>query len=450
MPVTQTSFDNIKVGYISETDGYIQNVSIADANTYAELNPDTEFIFIDGDEKVRFLTIGEVNALTPKNLLRSDPCLTGDQPCGPPELKFFGGGGVGAIGNPVVDVNGNLIAVDLVSGGFGYTSPPQVQVIDPCKNGSGAVLQTIIGDQILSGEISGNQFDNLGTGNLGTGNLTGDITGVVVHVIVRDSGQGYLPPPQTVPQYPAVLELSGVTVTNPGFNYGDADTIEMIPSNGSVLSYDLDPFGKIKSVSVNKGGRFTELPRIKMNTETGLNAAFVPNFSIIRDPQPVDPVITQEDLVQVFDLVGLNINGYIDGKPYYGNVYYVNGIRYAGTSAQTSGTNIIVYDTRLASLQKRLDTVSTVTTGDVEEPVTEIETREDTVEAISSPSRGSYSTTPTSAPSTTTSTPSTTPASGGTYSSPATPTPAPSSTPSTPAPSTPSPSSGGGGYGGGY
>ena len=27
MPITQTSFDNIKVGYISETDGYIQNVS---------------------------------------------------------------------------------------------------------------------------------------------------------------------------------------------------------------------------------------------------------------------------------------------------------------------------------------------------------------------------------------------------------------------------------------
>ena len=429
MPVTQASFDNIKVGYISETDGYIQNVSIADANTYAELNPDTEFIFIDGDEKVRFLTISEVNALTPKNLLRSDPCITGDQPCGPPKLKFFGGGGVGASANPVVDSSGNLIAVDLVSGGFGYQKPPQVQVIDPCNNGSGAVLQSILGE--------------------------GDLTGVVVQVIVKDSGQGYLPPPQTVPQYPSVLELTGVTVTNPGFNHNcGVDTVEVIPSNGTVLSYNCDPFGKIKSVSVDKGGRFTELPQIRMNTETGINAAFVPNFDIIRDPQPIDPVITQEDLVQVFDLVGLNINGYIDGKPYYGNVYYVNGIRYAGTSAQTSGTNIIVYDTRLASVQKRLDVVkpvSTVSTADLEEPVTETETREDTVEAISSPTRGSYSTTPTSAPSTTptTSTPSTTPASGGTYSSPATPTP---STPSTPAPSTPSPSSGGGGggYGGGY
>ena len=419
MPITQTSFDNIKVGYISETDGYIKNVSIADANTYADLNPDTEFIFIDGDEKVRFLTISEVNALTPKNLRRSDPCLTGDQPCGPPTLKFFGGGGVGASANPVVDVNGNLIAVDLVSGGFGYKIPPQVQVIDPCNNGSGAVLQTILG--------------------------TGALTGVVVQVIVKDSGQGYLPPAQTVPQYPAIIELTGVTVTNPGFNHNcGVDTIEIIPSNGTVLSYNCDPFGKIKSVSVDKGGRFTELPQIRMNTETGVNATFVPNFDIIRDPQPVEPVIT--DVVQVFDLVGLNINGYVDGKPYYGNVYYVNGIRYAGTSAKTSGTNIIVYDTQLASIQKK-QIEGSIAPSQIEET----ETREDTIEAISSPSRGSYSTTPTSAPSTTpaTSTPSTTPATGGGYSTPSTPAPAPS-TPSTPAPPSSSPpsSGGGGGYGG--
>ena len=411
MPITPTSFDNIKVGYISETDGYIQNVSIADANSYAQLNPETEFIFIDGDEKVRFLTINEVNGLTPKNLLRSDPCLTGDQPCGPPKLKFFGGGGVGASANPVVDSSGNLIAVDLVSGGFGYTSPPQVQVLDPCNNGSGAVLQTIIEN------------------------------GVVIKVIIKDSGQGYLPPPQTVPQYPAIIELTGVTITNPGFNHNcGVDTIEVIPSNGTVLSYSCDPFGKIRSVSVDKGGRFTELPQIRMNTETGFNATFVPDFSIVRDPQPVEPVLT--DVVQVFDLVGLNINGYVDGKPYYGNVYYVNGIRYAGTSVN-SGTNIVVYDTQLASVQKR-PIEGAIAPSQIEET----ETQEDTIESISSPTRGSYSTTPTSAPSTTPATPSTTttPATGGGYSTPSTP------APSTPAPPSSSPPSGGGGggYGGGY
>ena len=422
MPISQTSFDNIKVGYISETEGYVRDISIADANAYAELNPETEFIFIDGDEKVRFLTISEVNALTPKNLLRSDPCLTGDQLCGPPKLKFFGGGGVGAIANPVVDINGNLIAVDLVSGGFGYVSPPQVQVLDPCNIGSGAVLET--------------EIEN----------------GVVVKVIVKDSGQGYLPPPQTVPQYPAVIELTGVTVTNPGFNHNcGVDTIEIIPSNGSTLSYDCDPFGKIKSVSVNKGGRFTELPQIRMNTETGFNATFVPEFNVIRDPEPIDPVVTQVDLVQVFNLVGLNINGYIDGKPYYGNVYFVDGIKFAGTSDK-SGTNIQVYNTRLDSLQKR-DTGARIISDQVEEAQVVVE-EQDTIESISSPSRGSYSTTPTSAPATpATPATTTTPASGGTYSAPATPTPSPApSTPSTPAPPSSSPpsSGGGGGYGGGY
>ena len=422
MPISQTSFDNIKVGYISETEGYVRDISIADANAYAKLNPETEFIFIDGDEKVRFLTISEVNALTPKNLLRSDPCLTGDQLCGPPKLKFFGGGGVGAIANPVVDINGNLIAVDLVSGGFGYISPPQVQVLDPCNIGSGAVLET--------------EIEN----------------GVVIKVIVRDSGQGYLPPPQTVPQYPAVIELTGVTVTNPGFNHNcGVDTIEIIPSNGSTLSYDCDPFGKIKSVSVNKGGRFTELPQIRMNTETGFNATFVPEFNVIRDPEPIDPVVTQVDLVQVFNLVGLNINGYIDGKPYYGNVYFVDGIKFAGTSDK-SGTNIQVYNTRLDSLQKR-DTGARIVSDQVEEAQVVVEEQQDTVESISSPSRGTYSTTPTSAPATpATPATTTTPASGGTYSAPATPTPSPApSTPSTPAPPSSSPpSSGGGGYGGGY
>ena len=177
-----------------------------------------------------------------------------------------------------------------------------------------------------------------------------------------------------------------------------------------------------------------------MNTETGFNATFVPNFDIIRDPQPIEPVLT--DVVQVYDLIGLNINGYVDGKPYYGNVYYINGIRYAGTSAN-SGTNIVVYDTQLASVQKRQ-----IEGQIVASQIEETETQEDTIEAISSPTRGTYSTTPISEPSTTPATPSTTttPATGGGYSTPSTPS---TPTPSTPAPSTPSTPSGGG-YGGGY
>ena len=46
----------------------------------------------------------------------------------------------------------------------------------------------------------------------------------------------------------------------------------------------------------------------------------------------------------MYDLVGLNINGYVDGKAYYGNVYFSEGVKYAGTQ-QTGGAVVRVYDT---------------------------------------------------------------------------------------------------------
>ena len=84
-----------------------------------------------------------------------------------------------------------------------------------------------------------------------------------------------------------------------------------------------------------------------MKTTTGVNASFTPVFDVVRDPLPVEPVA--KDIVQVFDLVGLNINGYVGGKEYYGNVYFKNGVKFAGTSIK-SGTNIRVFESREASI----------------------------------------------------------------------------------------------------
>ena len=127
MGIAPISNDNIKVGYISEDDGYVKGKSIAQANAYEALNPGTTYIFLNGDNKVEYLSINQVNQLTSKNLLRTDPCKVGPQPCPPPTLEFFGGGGIGAEANPVVDRQGNLLAADLVNGGFGYKTPPLLQ-----------------------------------------------------------------------------------------------------------------------------------------------------------------------------------------------------------------------------------------------------------------------------------------------------------------------------------
>jgi len=330
MNILPPSTDLIKVGYISKTDGYIRGLTISDANNYERSNPGTVYIFIDGDANIRYLNIEQVNLLTTKDLLRAEVCNIGPRQCGPPKINFYGGEGVGAKANPIVDINGNLIAVDIISGGYGYSSPPRIQVIDDCDNGSGAVLEAKVDK------------------------------GVVTDVLVVDSGRGYLPPGQTVPQYPALICLKGVIVINPGINYNcGIDKLVVTPSNGARLTYECDSFGRIKSVSIITKGCYTELPTITMESTTGLNASFAPLFEITRDPVTPKVKVGEEDtttqvydqVVQVYDLVGLTVQGYVDGKEYYGNVYFENGVKYAGTQ-NTGGAPIKVYDTKTESISQ--------------------------------------------------------------------------------------------------
>ena len=412
MPIQPPSKDNIKVGYISKT-GYVKGLTIEEANNYEKLSPKTTFIFIDGDNEVRYLSIDEVNDLTINDLKRSNPCDVSPKKCGPPTLNFYGGEGIGAKANPIVDAQGNLIAADLVNRGYGYKTPPKVQVIDPCNNGNGAVLET----ELL--------YKN------------GKNTGRVLRVIVRDSGTGYLPPGQTVPQYPALIKLSDVIVKNPGINYNcGVDQLVVVPNNGTSLSYNCDPFGKIKSVKVNTGGNFTSLPTIFMDSETGVNADFTPVFDVVRDPlvaEEVDP----GQVVQVFDLVGLQINGYVGGDPYYGNVFFENGVKYAGTR----NTGVRVYNTRAESIGAE----ATITPGTdivatfVPQTTTDIASTP-TVDTTAAPAS-----TPTPAPAPTPAAPPPPPPSV----TPAAPPPPPPAAPPPPPPAAPPPPpSGGGGYGG--
>ena len=143
--------DDIKVGYIDPVLGYIIEVSICEANDYAKDNPGTTFIFRDADNSIRYLNINEVNALTPDDLVSTTKECSGIQTLkkcgdGPPRVLFFGGGGVGAQANAIVGIDGAVLAVDVVAGGFGYEYPPLVRLIDECQYGSGAVLVSVLGE----------------------------------------------------------------------------------------------------------------------------------------------------------------------------------------------------------------------------------------------------------------------------------------------------------------
>ena len=186
--------------------------------------------------------------------------------------------------------------------------------------------------------------------------------GVVTEIVPVDPGNGYLPPLPDGPNYPVTLELTnysvtleltGVIVNNPGINYNcGVDEIVVTPSNGATLSYRCDPFGKITNVNVtNTAIGFVDLPTISINSDTGINFSAIPILTPVRDPIGV----TTEKLIQVTDLVGLKQTGYVDGRSYYGAIFYDNGLKYAGYY-KTAGMQTRIYDTLQESITANVTT----------------------------------------------------------------------------------------------
>ena len=81
-----------------------------------------------------------------------------------------------------------------------------------------------------------------------------------------------------------------------------------------------------------------------------MNADFTPVFEVVRDPILFNPQLQQRKIITVIDTVGLRVQGYVSGKPYYGNVYYDSGVKYAGPY-KTFETPIRVYDTLAESIK---------------------------------------------------------------------------------------------------
>ena len=187
--------------------------------------------------------------------------------------------------------------------------------------------------------------------------------GTVTDVVVLDPGNGYPQPPPgpadpNTGSFPVSLELESVTVINSGINYNCGSDILLIePSNGAVLTYECDTFGRITNVNVvNPGSNFTSTPTIRMvaapgTTPTGVNFEARPNFKVVIDP--VD--VPEEGLLQVTNLPGIKQTGYVNGRAYYGAVYIEGGLKFAGFFA-TVGEPVRVYDTLQESITAEVTT----------------------------------------------------------------------------------------------
>ena len=113
-----------------------------------------------------------------------------------------------------------------------------------------------------------------------------------------------------------------------------------------------------------------------MPSKTGVGVGFKPQFEIVRDPLNIAP----QKLIQVTDLVGLKQTGYVEGRAYYGAVFYKNDIKYAGFY-ETAGQLIRVYDT----LQDSIDAESTTDPSAIQRQGTDVSSNDPRLDIPNTP-----------------------------------------------------------------
>ena len=122
--------------------GTFGNVSTEILQSYDEVTKEgfKEVIFTK-DDGTEFNPIEDIDSGTIWQSIIDGGCNTDAVNCGSSEVVFFGGDGDGATGNPIINLAGELIGVDIVQPGQ-YVKAPLVSFEDACGNGKGAIGRT--------------------------------------------------------------------------------------------------------------------------------------------------------------------------------------------------------------------------------------------------------------------------------------------------------------------
>ena len=187
--------------------------------------------------------------------------------------------------------------------------------------------------------------------------------GIVTDIIVEEPGYYPPQPPPPGSGYPVVLQLTGITPTAPGINYKQDDVVCVENEDGTKICFPIVPgnFGQVNEVLVPPPGGPPdtpsilippEFPTITLESDTGVGFVGRP---VIRPVIVPENILPPEDIIQVTDLVGLKLTGYVNGKPYYGSVFSKDGQLFAGIY-ETIGELIPVYATLQESIDNQVTT----------------------------------------------------------------------------------------------
>jgi hypothetical protein len=162
----------------------------------------------------------------------------------PPIIDVYGDG-IGAELIPIIAEDKTLIAVDISSGGIGYTYPPVLTIVDKSGYGKNAKVESII-----------------------------DSNGSIIKTIIKRSGENYKQGNYNNSNIKICIQE--LIVTKPGIGYTSGDTITdgvntyypvISPVNGVIVS--------IKPLSSPICG-FLSIPNITINSTTGIGAEIMP------------------------------------------------------------------------------------------------------------------------------------------------------------------------------
>jgi hypothetical protein len=229
-----------------------------------------------------------------------DSCNIGAIFCGPPIVKFSGGGGSGVEGNAIISLTGEIIGVDITNSGQGFTSSPIVNFYDSCGRGYGAVGRATIVNNSVTNVI----VMDTGSGYLQAqdGSTGGD--GRTLTEPIVDNNNIY--PSKTNGQYPVIMKLEEIYIDNGGSNYSPDDKIIIEPSNGASASAIISASGVILRVDViNSGEGFKEMPAVYIRSRTGYRANLIPRLGVVRVGDDLTTLpINYEKVINVIDCPG--------------------------------------------------------------------------------------------------------------------------------------------------
>jgi hypothetical protein len=210
--------------------------------------------------------------------------------CGFPKVTIFGGGGSGASGSAIVDTFGQILGVNILDPGSGYTSAPYISIDDNCDNGVGARAYATVDS---NGSISKIVMTYPGSGYIGPDSVSTGTSGTEIDPCdvnpVDENGNE------------VVAFIKDVIVLNTGISYKTTDKIINSTCTTDVEIYPkVDPDGRIIGVNiVNPGTAIRVYPELSINTEDGFGATLLP----VLEFRTIKPVSIETDRQKVKQVI---------------------------------------------------------------------------------------------------------------------------------------------------